>query len=116
MGSVFVNGVEQERAGQGPAPTEVEAAFGPWLGVPEERQHICAVVDCAGAGRRQTCLYDGRHHHHGCIHYNCPAADVTEHGLRFRPRSWGLLCDEHFAVLRTAQESWQAARLAGKGG
>jgi len=70
-----------------------EAPFGPWIGVPKERQTICAVVDCPGLGVfANYCPADRGSHHHGCIHY---AAPVIKTGLKFRKGSWGLLCAAH---------------------
>lgn len=63
----------------------------------------CAVLDCPNEGRPQVCMYDGRFHHHGRIHYDCQRADTTEHGLAFRPNGWRLICDEHYATLVAAQ-------------
>lgn len=90
----------------GPDPT----GFGPWLGVPAKRQALCAVQDCISPGRPQICLYDGRYHHHGCIHYDSAPAN---HGLVFRP-GWGLLCDHHYQTLEEAQARAQAARLVAR--
>lgn len=30
--------------------TKTEAPFGPWIGVPKNRQTICAVMDCPATG------------------------------------------------------------------
>lgn len=81
----------------------MSADFGPWVGVPKDRQMICAVEDCPEEGKRHACLYDGRLHHHGCIHYDCEAAKSTNHGLKFR-KGWGLLCDGHYKVLEAAAD------------
>ena len=68
------------------------------MGVPEEKQRLCAVEDCASEGKPHTCIYDDRHHHHGCVHYNCKAAEETKHGLVFR-KGWGWLCSGHYKTL-----------------
>lgn len=74
--------------------------FGPWIGVPRERQTLCAVVDCIAPGMPHRCPWDGQRHHHGCVHYDCQAAQpaVARSGLEFRP-GWGLLCSYHYAAL-----------------
>ncbi len=79
--------------------------FGPWAGVPERRKTLCAVVDCIAPGKEHACPFDGRLHHHGCIHYDCAAAApaVEACGLVFRD-GWGLLCDTHYARLVDAFE------------
>lgn len=95
-----------------------EPTWGPWVGVPTSKQRLCAVEGCEHRGEPQRCLYDGREHHHGCIHYDCEAAKITNHGLTFRD-GWGLLCASHYAVLRRAQRQLKlrqknpAAALAG---
>lgn len=80
---------------------DAEAPFGPWLGVPSERQKLCAVVGCEAEGKPHPCPYDGGFHHHGCIHYDCVASsdDVKRSGLVFRKGSWGLICDAHYNTL-----------------
>lgn len=80
------------------------AEIGPWLGVPKESQLVCAVEGCPEEGKRQICLYDGKLHHHGCIHYNCEAAKMTKHGLTFREGGWALMCDKDYAVMKKAYE------------
>jgi len=77
--------------------------IGPWVGVPAERQTVCAVEGCDGEGRPQPCPYDGQFHHHGCVHYEC---DNGRSGLKFRPRAdgWALICDAHYAVLNSAHD------------
>lgn len=57
----------------------------------------CAVVGCRSQGLPQICPYDGRYHHHGRIHYDCPRAQPT--ALEFYQDEWDLLCDEHYGVL-----------------
>jgi len=83
-----------------------EADWGPWVGVPKSKQTLCAVSGCEHRGIPQVCLYDGRRHHHGCIHYDCDAAKMTRHGLMFR-EGWGLLCPSHYAVLLNAQTRYK---------
>lgn len=90
--------------------------FGPWLGVPSQRQLICAVEGCPKRGMPYRCLYDGAEHHHGCIHYDCDAAKVTNHGLTFREPGWGLLCPKHYDVLAVAYDRTYASRDPGKRG
>lgn len=67
--------------------------IGPWLGVPQSLQSVCAVEGCLGKGRPQVCFYDGRLHHHGCIHY-----PEQVDNLSFR-KGWGLLCDTHYRII-----------------
>lgn len=69
--------------------------FGPWLGVAVENQRLCAVEGCTEGGVPQVCPYDGRYHHHGCIHYD---AAKPGHGLVFR-NGWGLVCPAHYEAL-----------------
>ena len=88
-----------------------EATWGPWVGVPRSKLAICAVEGCDHVGEPQTCLYDGRDHHHGCIHYDCDAAKATKHGLTFRD-GWGYLCASHYAILKRAQQQRGAGRRA----
>lgn len=76
-------------------------SWGPWLGVPKEKQTLCAVVDCERVGVfAGYCPADRGHHHHGCIHYDAPSvADVVaKHGLKFR-EGWGLLCTHHLRMM-----------------
>ena len=75
---------------------------GPWVGVPAERQSVCAVVGCEAKGKPQICPYDGHYHHHGCIHYADAAAG---HGLTFRTDGWCYVCDTHHAVLVSAHST-----------
>ncbi len=74
--------------------------FGPWWGVPPERQLLCAIDGCKIEGQRQVCPADGNTHHHGCVHYErVSEALYTEHGLRLR-HGWGLLCPTHYGMVR----------------
>lgn len=77
------------------------AHIGPWVGVPANMQRVCAIEDCHEEGKRQICPYDGKLHHHGCIHYEC---DNGRSGLKFRPKSqgWALMCDTHYAIVNAA--------------
>lgn len=76
-----------------------EPAFGPWIGVPKDRQTLCAVKDCEAAGVfANYCPADRGAHHHGCVHYK----DVVGHGLTFRDGSWGLLCAAHLRQVEKA--------------
>lgn len=86
-----------------------EPTWGPWVGVPESKRYLCAVEGCEDQGHAQVCVYDGRRHHHGCIHYDCGAAEVTKHGLTFRD-GWGWLCEAHYDVLKRSQQALEAAR------
>jgi hypothetical protein len=74
--------------------------WGPWIGVPPERQSLCAVEGCLTPGKPQgPCPTDGNPgHHHGCVHYERGLVDT---GLTFR-KGWGWLCDEHYAVVAEA--------------
>lgn len=71
--------------------------------VPEDADR-CAVVGCEERGRPQVCPYDGRYHHHGCIHY--------EDGHRWHPRLtfktgwWRGMCDAHMAEIRAGMEAF----------
>lgn len=64
--------------------------WGPWVGVPKARQYVCAFQDCNRRGHARVCPYDGRYHHHGCIHY--PKDERMRDG-------WCYVCDEHFDLL-----------------
>jgi hypothetical protein len=92
-----------------PDPTGI----GPWVGVPRDRHDVCAVEACTTPGEPQRCLYDGAYHHHGCVHYDCPAAEATNHGLTFRPNGWAWLCAGHYAVLVEAYQRKYGARAVG---
>lgn len=72
--------------------------FGPWLGVPKERQHICAVDGCEAEGKAHRCPGDDSNHFHGCVHYSEISEELYARGLKMR-EGWGLLCDEHYAVV-----------------
>jgi hypothetical protein len=80
------------------------APFGPWLGVPKVKQHLCAIEGCEVEGQAHRCTADDSMHAHGCVHYET-AKDALEakHGLKFR-QGWGLLCDEHYEIVRTIIE------------
>jgi hypothetical protein len=86
-----------------------EPVWGPWAGVPKSKHSLCAVEGCEHRGGPQRCIYDGSRHHHGCIHYDCTAAQNTTHGLTFRD-GWGWLCPSHYAVLVSAQKRHEQAR------
>jgi hypothetical protein len=68
----------------------------------------CAVVGCEQPGRPHICPHDGRYHHHGRVHYDsgCP-----KHSLDFRDDGWHLLCDEHFAIVKSEREAWESSSL-----
>lgn len=75
-------------------------AWGPWLGVPKERQHLCAVDGCEDAGAAHECPADSTRHFHGCVHYeHASEALYVEHKAKLR-QGWGLLCDKHYALVR----------------
>lgn len=74
--------------------------WGPWVGAPEAKRHLCAVVGCEAQGLPQVCLADGRYHHHGCIHYDHLGSKA---GLTFR-KGWGWICETHYQQLKEAQE------------
>jgi hypothetical protein len=85
-----------------PPPPDVRSPkFGPWMGVPQGRQELCAVEGCSAPGETHRCIYDGEMHNHGCVHYLSYAAEVTGHGLAFR-EGWGLLCKAHYDALSLA--------------
>lgn len=86
-----------------------EPQWGPWVGVPKSKQSLCAVEGCEHRGTPHRCLYDGSSHHHGCVHYDCAAAEATKHGLKFRD-GWGWLCASHYVVLKRAQRAHDVAR------
>ena len=79
---------------------------------------LCAVKDCEVEGKPQVCLWDGRLHGHGRIHYDCAVAreEAKKAGLQFREGDWHLMCDEHYAALKAASSHYarlQAEREAG---
>jgi hypothetical protein len=81
--------------------------WGPWVGVPEERQDVCAVDWCLDPGKPQVCLADGANHHHGCVHYK----HLPDHaGLTFREGGWCWLCDHHYQLLKEANPNARGAR------
>jgi hypothetical protein len=83
------------------------AVFGPWLGVPKERQHICAIDGCELEGKAQRCPADDTNHFHGCVHYETTSeALYVEHHLKLR-HGWGLLCDQHYKLVRDILERKQ---------
>ena len=67
---------------------------------------LCAVKDCPNPGRPQICLYDGKYHHHGCIHYSEHPYDTLE----FRNGGWYYLCDEHYSQLKIERDNWREAK------
>lgn len=76
---------------------KIEPDFGPWVGVPKERQRICAVEGCEREAYPQPCpmcAVGGKWHHHGCIHYQT----LDTHGLTFR-EGWGYLCHPHYDIV-----------------
>jgi len=64
---------------------------------------LCAVKDCPRPGKPQICFYDGRYHHHGCIHYDC---GYPKHSVEFRNDGWYWLCDEHYEMLKQERIAW----------
>jgi hypothetical protein len=82
------------------------ATIGPWMGVPKEKQRVCAIEDCIVTGKNQVCPYDGALHHHGCIHYkDCAKEDAAKLGLKFREGGWAKMCDFHYGLLLDAYEA-----------
>lgn len=73
--------------------------WGPWVGVPEERQTVCAVEGCIVEGKPQRCFADGGNHHHGCVHYQRLPNTA---GLVFRKGGWCWLCEGHYQQLLEA--------------
>jgi len=73
--------------------------WGPWLGVPEESRHVCAVRGCEREASPQICPFDGRYHHHGCIHYDRAPGRIPE--LEFLD-GWGWVCDFHYGAICAA--------------
>jgi hypothetical protein len=78
--------------------------WGPWVGVPKERQSVCAFKDCTRRGGPKICPYDGRYHHHGCIHY-----DLKDERMR---DGWCWLCQPHYDELVAEVEAKRKARAA----
>lgn len=73
----------------------------------------CAVQGCTKGGRSQVCIYDGRYHHHGRIHYGPDYPEMAELEISFRKLEdggWRGVCDEHYALLRDAREAASNAR------
>ena len=72
--------------------------WGPWIGVPEDKQDLCAVEGCTEKGLPHSyCPGDGGSHHHGCVHYDCRRVGDS-HGLTFR-KGWGWLCQKHYGMV-----------------
>lgn len=67
---------------------------------------LCAVEDCDGLGRPQVCLYDGRYHHHGFIHYGEQYPEMAELGLTFRTGEWRGICEPHYATLKVGRQKY----------
>jgi hypothetical protein len=75
------------------------AVFGPWLGVPKVRQHLCAVDGCEAEGQAHRCPADDTQHFHGCVHYeHVSEALYVEHQCKLR-QGWGLLCAKHYSIV-----------------
>ena len=55
----------------------------------------CAVKGCERKPYPEVCPYDGRRHHHGCIHYEFSG----EAGLEFHQDHWMWVCMKHHADL-----------------
>lgn len=81
--------------------------WGPWVGVPEDRQTVCAVDGCDAPGQPHVCLADGSYHHHGCVHYEYLPNNA---GLTFLTGGWCWLCDGHYQQLREANPTARGAR------
>ena len=73
----------------------------------DERE--CAVEDCHEWGKPQVCVYDGRYHHHGRIHYENGHPFHPE--LRFRGMDeggWRGICNTHMKQIKAgaARAGW----------
>lgn len=78
---------------------DMQFRWGPWVGVSEAQQHLCAVEGCTSEGKPHVCFADGASHHHGCVHYD--TVKEPTHGLTLRD-GWGWLCDEHYEQIKQA--------------
>lgn len=66
---------------------------------------LCAVTDCMAWGEPQVCLWDGKYHHHGRIHYDNGYPSAVRGGLTFRDLDdggWRGVCKAHMAIMRAA--------------
>jgi hypothetical protein len=87
--------------------TRRTSPFGPWLGVPKARQHLCAIDGCEADGKSHRCPADDSMHFHGCVHYETTGEDLyVKHQLKLR-HGWGLLCDAHYEIVRAIIEDQQ---------
>jgi len=67
--------------------------------------HVCAVEGCSRIGSPQVCPYDGRYHHHGCIHYDC---GYPQHSVSFKQDGeWHFICDEHYELLSQERRAFE---------
>jgi len=73
---------------------------GPWMGVPDEMQNVCAVEECKEPGKPRVCSFDGSRHHHGCVHYKHGS---TKQDLPKTRDGWCWLCDTHDPVLNNGK-------------
>lgn len=60
----------------------------------------CAVEACEQEGRPKVCLYDGRYHHHGAIHYETAQRGKLKTDLTFRDDHWYWICSDHYTQLK----------------
>jgi hypothetical protein len=67
---------------------------------------ICAVEGCDEEGHPHQCPYDGRSHHHGCIHYECYQSD----DLVWRKGNWFWMCFPHFHQCEAELEARRASQ------
>jgi len=73
----------------------------------------CAVEGCEEAGRAQVCVYDGRYHWHGKIHYENGHPFHPE--LRFRALEdggWRGVCNDHYQAIKNGAQAELARRQA----
>lgn len=75
---------------------------GPWLS--SDVDDRCAVEGCDKRGRPHVCPYDGRYHHHGCIHYDC---GYPQHSVAFKTDGWRWVCNEHYQLLDAERRAWE---------
>ncbi|MEO7667151.1 MAG: hypothetical protein ABIU97_08985 [Dehalococcoidia bacterium] len=71
---------------------------------------LCAVTDCERRGRPHICLYDGRYHRHGHIHYETAEGStrLNPMGLTFRHDGWRFICNSHYQQLKEVCEALPA--------
>lgn len=75
----------------------------------ETDTRLCAVEGCPAWGEPQVCLYDGRYHHHGRIHYGARYPEMEELGITFRDiedGGWRGICSRHYGILREGRRKY----------